>query len=93
MRYYNSYNYNYDEYDYDYTDRAFLLSEYQEMIENSLLSEMEEVPDFYHEELKLYNEAFPLENEFRNIQSEELSTTEMITLFFSEYSLSNLFIL
>jgi hypothetical protein len=61
------------------------------MIENSLLSEMEEVPDFYNEELKLYNEAFPLENEFKNIPSEELSTTEMITLLLNSYFLEKFY--
>jgi len=88
MRYYNNYNHNNynDEYD-DYTDRAFLLSEYQEMIDSLLLSEIEEVPDFYHEELKLYNEAVPLESEFKNIPHEELSTAEMITLLLNSYYL------
>lgn len=89
MRYYN-YNHN-DEYEYDYTDKAFLLSEYQEMIENSLLSEIEEVPDFYNEELKLFNEALPIENEFKNIPSEELSTTEMITLLLNSYFLEKFY--
>jgi len=84
MRYYNNYNYNDN---YDYTDKAFLLSEYQEMIENLLLSEIEEMADFYHEEVQLYNEAVPLENEFKNIPTEELSTTEMITLLLNSYFL------
>jgi hypothetical protein len=90
MRYYNYYNYNHND-DYDYTDKAFLLSEYQEMIENALPSEIEEVPDFYNEELKLYNEALPLENEFKNIPTEELSTTEMITLLLNSYFLEKFY--
>jgi hypothetical protein len=86
MRYYN-YNYNDENNEHDYSDRVFLLSEYQEEIENSLPSEIEEVSDFYNEELKLYNEVFPLENEFKNIPNEELTTTEMITLLLNSYFL------
>jgi hypothetical protein len=41
--------------------------------------------------LKLYNEAVPLENEFKNIPSEELTTTEMVTLLLNPYFLEKFY--
>jgi nicotinamide mononucleotide adenylyltransferase len=61
------------------------------MLNNALISEMEETPDFYEEELKLYNEFSPIENEFKNIPDDELTTTEMITLLLNSYFLEKFY--
>jgi hypothetical protein len=61
------------------------------MLNNALLSEIEETPDFYIEELKLYNEFSPIENEFKNIPDDELTTTEMITLLLNPYFLEKFY--